>query len=229
MPSSENALCEECEKLYTIERDKRCRFCGFPYRYCICRVLGDGREYSLIHVSGYDVKREAVSKRMVLHIKDDRLKELLDRMAFDMAETFRFRKNLELSEERTADAHTVFDCNSENTLVTWVCRSQKAYRRAGHDQSRELAMRVSKELGFETFEAFANIGGTAQKTLNSKNRRKNAESAQKLIADSDGFKDKNIIIIDDIVTTGASIGACADRLISAGANKVIALTFAKTD
>ena len=41
------------------------------------------------------------------------------------------------------------------------------------------------------------------------------------------IKDKTILIIDDIATTGASIGAAADCLLNAGAAKVIAITLAK--
>ena len=41
-------------------------------------------------------------------------------------------------------------------------------------------------------------------------------------------KDKNILIIDDVFTTGSTINECAKTLKRKGVKKVFALTIAKT-
>ena len=41
-------------------------------------------------------------------------------------------------------------------------------------------------------------------------------------------KDRTLLLVDDVVTTGASISACAELLLEAGAKEIYALTFAKT-
>jgi ComF family protein len=42
------------------------------------------------------------------------------------------------------------------------------------------------------------------------------------------IKDKNILLIDDVITTGSTINSCAKALKKAGANKVYVLSLAKT-
>ena len=57
----------------------------------------------------------------------------------------------------------------------------------------------------------------------------NAESSYGIVCEKELFYGKNVILIDDIVTTGASMGVCASLLKSAGAKTVTALVYAKTD
>lgn len=47
------------------------------------------------------------------------------------------------------------------------------------------------------------------------------------ISDNISFKDKTIILVDDICTTGATLNECAKILKEAGAKKVIGLVFAR--
>ncbi len=229
LPSSEKALCESCELKYQAEKNAKCGRCGYPRKYCNCTIKDAEAEIPFVHVTGYSTKRDSVSKSMILHAKDNALKTLLDEISLDMAQAFRFRGRVERSEDKQPDQSTVFDCVSENTLITWVPRSKRAYRKAGHDQALELAKRVSHELEFPIFTAFMNVGKAAQKKLNADERAENAEKSHVFIGSREEISGKNIIIVDDIVTTGASIKACAKQLVHAGAEKVIALTFAQTE
>lgn len=58
--------------------------------------------------------------------------------------------------------------------------------------------------------------------LNASERRENVKDA--FIAVPDGVADKSILIIDDVVTTGSTLNACAIALFSAGARQVYGLT-----
>ncbi len=225
IPSGDEALCEDCKLKYESEKSGKCGRCGYPVKYCRCTVGKGSDSVTLIRVTGYSTLRDSVSKQMILHLKDTALRNLLCLVSRDIADAFRFREKLESSEGK-AD---VCSCTSENTYITWVPRSKRAYRKAGHDQSEEIAKRVSRELGFPLIRAFENVGHKAQKKLNSEERKKNASKSYVLTADSDLIKDKNVIIIDDIVTTGASISACAELLKGAGSAKMVALVFAQTE
>jgi predicted amidophosphoribosyltransferase len=72
-------------------------------------------------------------------------------------------------------------------------------------------------------------GGVEQKKLDAKERAKNVNSRFEVIAlAADEIKGKRIILVDDIVTTGASMAECTRTLIRAGALSVIALSVATT-
>ena len=64
-----------------------------------------------------------------------------------------------------------------------------------------------------------------QTKLNVNSRFKNIEGAFK-IKDSESFKNKNVLLIDDVLTTGATTSEASRILKKAGAKKVFVLTFA---
>ncbi len=68
----------------------------------------------------------------------------------------------------------------------------------------------------------------SQGTLNRRKRHQNVKNAfvvqQRYQSD---VRDKNILLIDDVYTTGATLNACAATLKKAGAREVIAITLAR--
>lgn len=66
-----------------------------------------------------------------------------------------------------------------------------------------------------------------QKGLNKKERAQNMRNAFHVKTPND-IAGKNIVLIDDVYTSGATLNACAERLIDAGAQNVFALTLART-
>ena len=62
--------------------------------------------------------------------------------------------------------------------------------------------------------------------MDKKEREKNMKGAFTVI-DNAKIKGKNIILIDDVYTTGATINQCTKTLIQAGAGKVAVLTLAR--
>jgi competence protein ComFC len=61
--------------------------------------------------------------------------------------------------------------------------------------------------------------------LSEKDRLKNVRGAFK--AKSESLSGKNILIVDDITTTGATIQNCATALLEAGAVQIYGLTVAR--
>lgn len=112
-------------------------------------------------------------------------------------------------------------------LVTYVPMTRKAVAKRGFNQSEVFARIISKHLGLE-FEKniLIKIRETEpQKSLKAAQRRTNLKGAFKVAKDVDG---KSILLVDDIVTTGATLRENAKMLYKAGARRVTALTFAKT-
>lgn len=66
-----------------------------------------------------------------------------------------------------------------------------------------------------------------QKQLDRKQRIENVRNAYKIV-DKEYISGKNILVVDDVCTTGATLSVIAAKLKEAGAVKVYGLTFAKT-
>jgi len=65
-----------------------------------------------------------------------------------------------------------------------------------------------------------------QTGLDKKERERNIKGAFE-VRDNEKIAGRNIILIDDVYTTGATLNECAKKLIKAGAQKVAVLTLAR--
>jgi ComF family protein len=99
----------------------------------------------------------------------------------------------------------------------------------GFNQSQLLSTRISKRLGIPLLtEVCQRVRDTPpQSALPWKERDKNIRGAFSVRADS-GVQGRHVAIIDDVMTTGASLGEIARTLKQAGANEVSAWVVART-
>ncbi len=67
---------------------------------------------------------------------------------------------------------------------------------------------------------------TTQVEFSADRRRQNVKDA--FIAEGKVVKGKNVLVVDDIITTGSTIDECASALINAGAKNVYGLSVART-
>jgi ComF family protein len=100
-------------------------------------------------------------------------------------------------------------------------------RERGYNQAHLLAVHLSKALGKSSPE---NVVKRAKHTktqtrLNKQERRENVKDIF-TVKKPELVKGKTVILVDDVLTTGATIGSCARALKEAGAVKVLALTAA---
>ena len=68
---------------------------------------------------------------------------------------------------------------------------------------------------------------SSQKKLTEAQRRKNLIKAFE-VRNKGVFKDREVILVDDVITTGATLSECSKILKRAGAIKVNAVVFAST-
>lgn len=110
--------------------------------------------------------------------------------------------------------------------VTWVPMSPQKLRRRGYNQSELLAKAVAKELGLPAWDLLEQVRETdTQHNLTRAQRADNVRSAYRAKGAALG---KRVLLVDDIVTTGATLRACAQGLYGAGAQKVCAVCAANT-
>lgn len=97
-----------------------------------------------------------------------------------------------------------------------------------YGQAEALARRIGPVLGAKVLDHFLtrHQNSRVQHTLPMEERLKNAAASY---ACAEGrFVSGRVLLVDDIVTTGATLSACAQLLLTAGAREVLCLTAAAT-
>jgi len=114
-------------------------------------------------------------------------------------------------------------------IVTWVPVHPSRRRDRGFDQAEELARRLAARLGLPTNACLERRERTqAQHTLGQTERAGNVAGAFQVRSDAQAVvEDRWLLLVDDILTTGVTLSACAAALLDAGALAVSAITVAR--
>ena len=112
-------------------------------------------------------------------------------------------------------------------LVTWVPVSTLRKLRRGYDQSKLLADALGKELSLPVVCLLRKVRHTQPQSFlkHAPQRRANVLNAYKIV-DPTLVSGKRILLLDDVVTTGATASECARMLLTAGAKEVNLATIA---
>ncbi|MBI5300099.1 MAG: ComF family protein [Deltaproteobacteria bacterium] len=113
--------------------------------------------------------------------------------------------------------------------VTFVPLHWRRRFSRGFNPSHLLAHRLAKQKGFLLVDLLKRVRATVSQTkLSSEERTKNVQGAFKKIAHKNfSVKEKSLLLIDDVLTTGATVNECAKVLKKGGAKKVDVLTLAR--
>ena len=111
-------------------------------------------------------------------------------------------------------------------LVVDVPMTKTEKKRRGFNQSEILAQRVAQNLNLPfSPKGLVKVKETApQKVLSAAKRLRNMRGAFR--ADEKAVGGKRVLLIDDVVTTGATAKCAAEALMKAGAVDVFVLSFA---
>ena len=113
--------------------------------------------------------------------------------------------------------------NPENCLFTNVPRRKAAIVKYGIDHSGILAKELSNRFGAEYVDILKSNAKVEQKSLESTERLKNADFDIVKNIDLNG---REVIIVDDIITSGASMSSAATLIRSLGCRSIIAAALA---
>lgn len=209
-------LCQKCLKHFTDAMNRRCPLCLKTPRSCTCKPknlmettpIGEKEMIALTFFAKADSTDmgDRVSRKLVYKIKKS-----YDRTGARFAARELSHQLLKLFTKEKLDI--------EKWLITYPPRSKLEARKYGFDQSKELAELVSKYTGMTVYSCFDRKSSKMQKNLNAAERKINADSTYSL-KESIDVKDKSFVIIDDVITTGSTINACASLLMAAGAKNV---------
>lgn len=116
---------------------------------------------------------------------------------------------------------------SSNNILVPVPLHLKKFRQRGFNQSELIARGVSKYLNIPVALALRKIKSTAaQMTIEERSARLANVKHTFACDDSNTVQGKTIFVIDDVITTGATMEECKNVLTQAGAKKVFKIAVA---
>ena len=108
-------------------------------------------------------------------------------------------------------------------IITWVPLSRRRLRSRGYDQARILAEETAKRLGIPCEKLLKKkIDTRPQSGIHDAEARRNNAKGVYVCCAPEKAKGRRVLVIDDIVTTGATLSECASELRKAGCAEVYA-------
>lgn len=113
-------------------------------------------------------------------------------------------------------------------VITSVPSSFTKVAKRGYSPAEEIAKGIARRCGVRFVKLLMESDNKSeQKALSEKERMKNVKDAFEVI-DIGKIQQKNILLVDDVCTTGSTLSACAKLLLEHGASSVTGAVFAKT-
>lgn len=207
----DKVFCPKCRKLHIAHKIRNCAFCGNVLSKCACTndYLKSHYVKKLAKVFRYIIRddRDIISNKLIYSLKRDNRRDVVAFLADELSEAIRASIKI------------------DNTyIVTAVPRRKESITKYGYDHARLLAIAIAKRIGLEYVDLLRSTAEEAQKKMVGGDRIKNATFDYRRKTSS--IIGKRVIIIDDIVTTGASMGACAALIKGLGAKEIFGASVA---
>ena len=203
----DKTLCEECESLKFID-GKICKKCGREVKRCTCSRDNFSPEYKSFCAPYYF---DGSVRKAVYRLKNREFLEIIPAMSESVVKAVRARFE---------------DVSFE--VVTCVPMSKVRRFRRGYNQSELLAKETALILGCD-FESlmYKRRYTRPQRKSSARKRRANLYNAFAMLEGKD-IRDKTVLIVDDVKTTGSTLSELAYTLKDAGAKAVYAASFSVT-
>lgn len=216
-------ICADClESLELIDPASSCIHCGAPFGSLVCTectpVTGEPhvlRSSAVGRVLAMGVYTGPLP-RIIRAYKDageQRLAPLLGDMLLDAAE-----------HAQACAPGRYGGLLSAADALAFVPATASAYRRRGFDHMEAIVSSLARAAGVPAVDALVKHGGADQRLLGRDERRLQAQGAYEVVAD---VRSARLLLVDDVITTGATVAAAADALERAGARSVDVLALAR--
>ena len=188
----EKALCPKCSAEFEEIKTRNCSKCAKILSECSCSTR-DLEAHFIKNITKsfrYNPRKENLSANSLIYsLKRDNRSDVLKKCTDEMCAAI-------------LNTHNI----TEDFVITNVPRRRRAIVRYGIDHSELLAKSVAKRLGVKYIRTLKSRAKSEQKLLTREERLKNTDFT--LLA-KESLEGKKIIIVDDIITTGASVGSAA--------------------
>lgn len=215
-------FCAKCANEWHKAKSKMCPICANTAEKCECtpKFFKKYQEY-IPSVCFYDPESHDTPSKAILTAKKRNDPELFEFFAIELV------KNLKALLDKA-------NIDPKDCIVTWIPRQRKSISKHGFDQGERLADHTAKLLGADVVPIFSRKGGEEQKSLDKAERKLNAEGSIILKrkyrekGKNSSLAGKNIIILDDVITSGATMKRGFLLLLPLKPGRIIAATISKT-
>ena len=104
-------------------------------------------------------------------------------------------------------------------VVTWVPLARRRKAERGFDQAKVLAVRIGRELGIPVRGLVRRAVSTGPQAKRDAIERREAMRGSFTVRQRIQVP-SSVLLVDDVLTTGATAAACAEALLEAGADRV---------
>jgi len=143
-------------------------------------------------------------------------------VARDLVAALKFRRLLPVADLMADRIQWLAPAHMLSGAIVPVPPAPSRLRRRGFDPAGELAAALAERLDSPLEPCLARRGGRRQV-----GRRRAERLGQPPRIHATGPVPRSVLLIDDVLTTGATMSACAQALRAAGAARVVAVTFAR--
>ncbi len=211
--NNDYTLCNDCFYNINFITAPICKSCGLPLNYKL-----DTNEYCANCIQEDNILKIV---RSAVYYDEASKPLILDFKFFDHLENKKLLSNwLYIASSDIFNDHI-------DLIIPVPLHYLRLFKRK-YNQSAILANELSKKVNISAdFKSLKKKRHTRpQVECNGKTRKKNVHNAFE-ISKPENIKNKHILLIDDVYTTGSTLNECAKVLIKAGATSVSALTVAR--
>ncbi len=202
--NKDETICSDCADNLPVIKGEKCKYCGAEKSRCICKK----------HKLGFD----GITAPFYY---EDSIKKCITR--------FKFSNKLILGTvlaEAMANAVKEDFGDKKFDFICFVPFSKLQKIRRDYNQSEVLAENLAKELDIPLYNVLEKLFETkSQHKMNSRARKGNVFGVYD-VKNGINVKDKTILLVDDVKTSGSTLDDCAWILKIRGANEVYCVTAA---
>lgn len=210
---AENYICKKCFNSIQLNSSLFCPVCHL--RLAENKKICNHSKYLLAAAGNYN---DQIFRNIIHYFKYESFENLTPILAEIL---FKYIKNCLLADKNGK-------LKIKNFTVVPIPLHYRRERQRGFNQSKLLADEISKKIGIQIIECLKRVKNNdpQAKLKNNDEREKNISGCFKII-NPELIKNKNILLVDDVFTSGATMNEAVKILKENGVRRIIALVVAK--